>query len=365
MRQVQTYQYAPDYAVSPGQILEETLQARNMKKQDLAQRCGLSAKTVSLIIGGQAPVSPQTALQLERVLGVSANIWNNLEANYRLSQAKQDSRQKLSQQVEWANRFPVKELVKRGFLTQHSDPVEMLEQLLGFFEVGSISAWQAKFSQLEVSFRRSPSFQSSLESVATWLRMGELLAERIHREPYNRSRFEQVLTEVRKLTVDGPETFEPKMTEMCGQAGIALVLVSELPGTHLSGAARWLAKDKALIMLSLRYKTDDHFWFSFFHESGHILHGSKKAIFLEETETWSSDEEDEADRFASNMLIPPVAYAEFVRCRRYGSADIVAFAKRHAIAPGVVVGRLQHDRYVDWSRLNRLKRRFALVETSD
>ena len=137
MRQVQTYEYAPDYAVCPGQILEETLQARNMKKQDLAQRCGLSAKTVSLIIGGQAPVSPQTALQLERVLGVSANIWNNLEANYRLFQAKQDSRQKLSQQVEWVNRFPVKELVKRGFLTQHSDPVEMLEQLLGFFKVGS------------------------------------------------------------------------------------------------------------------------------------------------------------------------------------------------------------------------------------
>jgi len=78
------YQYKPDYAVPPGEILEEILEARNIKKRDLAERCGLSAKTVSLIISGKAPITPGTAIQFERVLGVPANIWNNLEANYRL-----------------------------------------------------------------------------------------------------------------------------------------------------------------------------------------------------------------------------------------------------------------------------------------
>jgi len=81
-------QFYPDYAIHPGEILMETLEARNMKKSELAERCGLSPKTVSLILNEKAPITPETAIQLERVLGVSANIWINLYANYRLHTAK-------------------------------------------------------------------------------------------------------------------------------------------------------------------------------------------------------------------------------------------------------------------------------------
>ena len=72
--------FTPDYAVTPGEILEETLESRGIKKSAFAERCGLSAKTVSQIIHGKAPVTPETAIQFERVLGVSAAVWNNLEA---------------------------------------------------------------------------------------------------------------------------------------------------------------------------------------------------------------------------------------------------------------------------------------------
>jgi len=81
-------QFYPDYAIHPGEILMETLEARNMKKSELAERCGLSPKTVSLILNEKAPITPETAIQLERVLGVSANIWINLDANYRLHTTK-------------------------------------------------------------------------------------------------------------------------------------------------------------------------------------------------------------------------------------------------------------------------------------
>ncbi|MDO8636220.1 MAG: HigA family addiction module antitoxin [Dehalococcoidia bacterium] len=143
MVEMELYKYNPDYVVAPGEVLEETLEARNIKKVDLAMRCSLSTKTVSQILSGKAPVSPETALQLQRVLGVSANIWNNLEANYRLFLEKRDSRKELSKHVAWSRKFPIKELVERGFMPGSDDPAEVVEQLVVFFGVGSVQAWEA------------------------------------------------------------------------------------------------------------------------------------------------------------------------------------------------------------------------------
>ncbi len=361
-----TYQYKPDYAVPPGEILEETLEARNIKKRDLAERCGLSAKTVSLIMSGKAPITPETAIQLERVLGVSADIWNNLEANYRLFQAKIVERKRLSEHEEWLKLLPIAQLIRRGFIQRKRTTEEMVEQLLGFFGVGSVIAWQEKIDRLQVAYRRSPSFQSSPESVATWLRIGELRAEKVECAPYNESRFNKALEEIRGLTREEPKVFEPKMEQLCAEAGVALVFVSELPKTHLSGATRWLDKDKALIMLSLRYKWDDHFWFSFFHEAGHIIHHSKKSAFLDEENMALSDEEEWANQFAADMLMPREMYNNFVTEKEYTSSAVQSFAQQLGIAPGIVVGRLQHENIISYkSSLNYLKRRFRLVEQNE
>ena len=75
--------YTPDYAVSPGETLAEMLNERGMSQAELARRTGISTKHINLILKGSAPISPETALKLERVLNVSARVWNALEANYR------------------------------------------------------------------------------------------------------------------------------------------------------------------------------------------------------------------------------------------------------------------------------------------
>ena len=104
-----------------------------------------------------------------------------------------------------------------------------------------------------------------------------------------------------------------KVQALCSSAGVALVLTPEFAGTHLSGAARWLAPDKAILQLSLRHKTDDHFWFTFFHEARHLLarkrvdHVDGVAQYVE-----VGEDEDEADRFSRDMLIPPNAYEGFL-----------------------------------------------------
>jgi len=359
-------QFAPDYAVHPGEILEETLEARGMKKAAFAKRCGLSDKTVSQIINGKAPVTPESAIQFERVLGVSATVWNNLEAFYRLHTAKVIARKELERQTAWAKKFPIKELVKKRIIEKPGNDIDAVEKLLNFFGVGSVDAWKGRFSELSVAYLHSPSFKSAPEAVATWLRLGELYAEGIDTKPYSKTGFNVALREIRKLTVKPPDVFAPKMKKVCADSGVALVFVSELSGTHLSGATRWLSKDKALIMLSLRHKFDDHFWFSFFHEAAHVLRHRKKGIFLDETDRMSGDEENEANRFAANMLIPEREYSAFIAVRSFSRSDIKTFAKKIGIAPGIVVGRLQHDEEkIPHSWHNGLKQKFRLVETTE
>jgi len=360
-----TYRYEPDYVISPGEILEETLMSRGLQKVEVAERCGLSAKQVSLILSGKAPVTPETAINLERILGVSANVWNNLEAKFRLSKARERDSSELSKHGEWLRSFPVKELIRKGIIEKSEDVATGVSHLLDFFGVGSVDAWSDHCKRLQVSFRRSPTFRSSFESLVTWLRLGELEAAEVDCATYDKSAFETALKKIRKLSCEVPAVFEPKMRELCASAGVAVVFVGELPGTHLSGATCWLSPNKAMMVLSLRYKTDDHLWFTLFHEAGHIkLHG-KKGFFIDEDKQESfSEEELAADLFATNQLIPRKAYRKLVRMGKYDEENIIGFAKSINIAPGIVVGRLQHEEILSWrTPLNSLKRRFRLVET--
>jgi len=360
------FKYEPDYVISPGEILEETLLSRGMQKADLAGRCGLSTKQMSLIISGKAPVTPDTAINFERALGVSANIWNNLETKFRLHQARRQDHEELSKHEDWLRRFPIDDLGLLGIIKMGDNTGKRVGQLLDFFGVGSVTAWQERYERLQVVFRRSPAFRSSLEAVVTWLRIGELKAAGIDCVPYDKCKFDSALNEIRQLSGEDPNVFEPRMKELCASSGVALVFVGELSGTHLSGATRWVQSDKAMIELSLRYKTDDHLWFTFFHEAGHIkLHG-KKGVFIDEVEQSAfSEEEQQADQFAANQLIPRKAYAAFRKLEAYNQSNVSEFAAAIGIAPGIVVGRLQHDGAIPWrASLNSLKCHFRLVETA-
>ncbi len=356
--------FNPDYASSPGKMLEEILDSRAIKKTDFAQRCGLSPKHISQIIHDKASISPETAIQLERVLGISAAIWSNLDANYRLFNAKKEARAKLKWQANWTRKFPLSQLVEREIIPPIIDDADSVQKLLRFFSVATIDAWEDRFKRLSVVYRGSMSFQRSPESVAAWLRIGEIVAEGIETESYDKGKFIPALQMIRSLTKENPKKFEPLMREHCKQAGVALVFVSELPKTRLCGATRWLSSEKALIMLSLRYHWEDIFWFTFFHEASHILKHGKTDCFLDDEnneEKKSTEQEIEADRFAADFLIPPSEYKVFLQKGVFGKDSIKTFARHLGIAPGIVVGRLQHDKRIDHSWHNDLRRRFKIA----
>jgi len=363
MSQINTNQFIPDYAVAPGRILEETLESIGLSKSEFADRAGVSAKTVSQIIAGIAPIVPDNAIVFERVLGISAQIWNNIESEYRLFLARQKATIGLKDAVEWSKKFPLAELVKRRVIAANLTTAQKVDALLNFFRVKDPDAWMTQYGNVSVAFYKSAKFQSDYESVVTWLRLAELRAESIQTDPFDAARFQDSLASIRSLTAENLKVFEPRMKDLCRQSGVALVFISELSGTHLSGATRWLSPDKAMIALSLRHKSNDHFWFTFFHESGHILKHGKKDVYIDEQNAEMTKQEQEASQFASSFLIPDSQYRDFITKNPKPTKYVVEqFAKKTGIAPGILVGRLQYDKHISFSYLNNLKAKFTLIE---
>jgi len=355
------YAFTPDYSVPPGEILAEMLEARQLSQAELAARCELSEKHVSQIITGKASITSGTALLLERTLGVAASLWLNLESSHLLHLARQAEQTKLEEYSSWAAEFPWRELAARGYVPPSRTVEGKVKGLLGFFGVTSPDAWERQYTQLAVAYRGTGAFTRSREAVACWLRIGEIEAARIETAPYDRTAFREGLRTIRGLTRHDPAEFEPRMVALCQSAGVALVFVPELPKTRLWGATRWLSPDKAMVIQSLRYRTDDQFWFTFFHEAAHVLLHGKRALFVDEADGERTPAEDVADGFAADLLIPPAAYKQLVGEGPPSRAQVESLAKKIGIAPGIVVGRLQHDGVIPFNRFQNLKRTFRFA----
>ena len=353
-----TDQFRPDYTVLPGWVLDERLEVQGISHAEFARRCGRSAKLISEIIAGKAPLEPETALQFEKVLGVDARIWLGIEADYQLHRAREAETADAAGSSAWMKAFPIRELVKRGVIRLPESDADAVSRLLSFFRVGSVEAWRLKYGSANVAYRHSPGFKSDEAALATWLRLGELAAEGQECSAYNETGFKQALREIRGLTRAPIEEALSRSRQLCNRSGVALALVKPLPKTALSGAAWWLNPRKAVIQLSARHKTDDHLWFSFFHEAAHILLHGKKNVFVDDMSTGNSKFEVEANEWAANMLVPRSQWERFVASRPRSKWAIGAFADAQGIASGIVVGRLQHGGHLPWAHLNGLKARW-------
>jgi HTH-type transcriptional regulator/antitoxin HigA len=350
--------YEPDFVSPPGETIQETLDALGMSQVDLAERTGKSHKGINEIVQSKVAITPETALQLERVLGVPAHFWLNLDVSYREWLARRKDQETLSEDEAWLKTIPWRSMVKPDWIPRGRDPRQQLEIVLSFFAVASPKQWRQVWQSSEASFRKSPAFESEPGAVAAWLRKGEIEGQKIETKPFQASILRGSLKELRALTVRPAMEWKEEATRLCADAGVACVFVPELPKTRACGATRWLTQSKALLQLSLRYRSDDHLWFTFFHEAGHILIHGKKDRFLE-GDGADTPKEAQADKFAADFLIPENALAGLRRSGPLTKKRIREFASSQGIAPGIVVGRLQHERLLLPSHCNDLKQRFV------
>lgn len=350
--------WRPNWSVVPGEILAEALDDREMSQSDLARRMGRPIKTINEIVNGKAAITPETAIQLERTLGISAAFWNNLETRFREARARDASERELERSHAWLANFPVPDLISLGRLNAGSSRTELLVDLLKFFAVSTPKAWEGHWSRPLASFRKS-SHASSVYAMATWLRLGELEAEEFWAKPYNERAFLDLVRRARELTRSQPPTAGiARLQAAAADVGVAVVLSPELVGTHLSGAARWIRSDRPLIQISLRHQSEHQFWFTFFHEVRHLLQVRADTVDGSDmAQEGASEDEKDADEFARETLIPRSAYADFVDTGDLSATAVRSFAALVGVSPGIVVGRLQHEGRVGMNALNFLKRR--------
>jgi len=350
--------WVPDWAVTPGEVLQEILDEQGMSQAELARRMSRPTKTINEITRGKAAITPDTAIQLELALDIDSRIFTNLELRYREHLASIRSLELMGESVGWATRFPIRDLKKNGLIEDAKGP-DLVASLLRFLGVSSPEGWDRQWASVAASFRASPSFASAPESVAAWLRWGERLAIQSEQGPYDELSFRYALREIRSLTRSEPfQLVIEEAQELCAEAGVAFFVCPEFDATRLSGAAHWTSDGTPIIQVSLRHKTEGSFWFSLFHEAGHVL-GKHRGVFVDlddETDDEESEAEREADQFAQDFLIPPDGFATFVDVADFSAEAVRQYSKEIGIATGILVGRLQHEQLVLFSQLAHLRR---------
>lgn len=358
--------YRPEVVSPPGETLRDLLEERGMTQADLVERTGRPTKTINEIIQGKTAITPETALQLERVTGVPAEFWNQREADYRAYLARKKELQAVSEQELWLKQFPLKEMIRRGLIKKYGTVAESVISILNYFGVANVEQWSKFWISKKLAFKKSLNLDSNVGSIAVWLRQGEIEGEKIQCKPYDRTNLINLLPEIRDLTnISDPNISLIKLQEICAACGVAVVFIKPLPKVPIFGVSSWLSPDKALVQLSLRLKTADILWFSIFHEIGHILKHGKKDYFvdLDSKLTEKDEKELEADKFAEETLIPSAELNSWLSKNKEITVNsILSFSNLLGIMPGILVGRLQHKGIIAYSDFNKLKFKYDFAE---
>jgi HTH-type transcriptional regulator/antitoxin HigA len=350
-------QFAPNYAISPGEVLDEHREAAGLTQAELSQRLGFSVKHVNRMLAGQEPVTPETALKLESVFGLNAGVWLGLEARHQEHVARKAELQRLNAEAKWLAEIPHRSLVKLGWIPEQVRGTDLVRALRSFFGVGSLDYLPSVWADVQAAYRKSEVFKSHEWAMLAWLAKGEQEAEGVQVQPHDASGLRAALPDIKCLSrMKGDSFFEP-LTELCAQFGVALIFVPAPQGARVCGATRWLDKDRALVQLSLRYKTNDQLWFTLFHELGHVLlHGKREQFIDFERMCDDNASEKEANEFASRQLVNPHELSHFISAGDFGFEAVRSFAEQQCVAAGIVVGQLQFRGAIPYgSALSKLK----------
>jgi HTH-type transcriptional regulator/antitoxin HigA len=352
--------FEPDWAVPPGATIAKVLSTRSLSRESFAAALGESVEMVQRLLLGLELVNDNLADRLSKCLGSSQAFWVAREAQYRVDSERIRQREAALSREIWVKQFPAREMATLGWIGSFRSSTEAAEECLKLFGVPDVAAWQVRYggAASAAAFRMSATAKTNPGAVTAWLRWAELVAGRTHCDHWAPEAFRERLQTAKRLTWQkDPTTFLPMLRRICAGAGVALVVARTPKGCSASGATRFLSPSKGMMVLSFRYRSDDQFWFTFFHEAAHLLLHGPNALFLEDEGETTSDEEREANAFAEATLVPPDHAGELLTLR-LDKDSILRFARRVGVAPGLIVGQLQHRKRVAPDRLNWLKRRY-------
>lgn len=342
--------YEPQTVSHPGETLREKLDELQMTPKEFAVRCNKADTIISEVLNGKRSITPDMAIQFENVTKIPASFWLKRQNNFNEAKARNDRQATILAAVAWARQFPYADMAKKGWVATTRKAEEKVVELFNFFGMSSHESWENFYrnGSLPASFRISLAHENASYAISAWLRKGDIEAEKLSAPPYSKKALKAALPTLKAVMATQPNDYREQAQKILLSTGVKLVFTPCIAKAPISGVARWIEKNNTpLIQISSRYKRNDIFWFSLFHEIGHILLHGKKQVFLENVAYEGIDKvkEDEADAFAITWTLTKAQEQEVVDALPLTNGEIRAFADRFGTHPALIVGRLQHLKY--------------------
>ncbi|MCK4663256.1 MAG: ImmA/IrrE family metallo-endopeptidase [Bacteroidales bacterium] len=345
-------EYYPQEVLHPCETLNEKLEEMGMSRKEFALRTGKPEKTIIAVLKAESSITSEMAVLFENVTKIPAHFWINKQARYNEYKARKQRKYDVEQAEEWTKSFPYAEMAKNNWVPKTRKIEEKTINLFEYFAVSTHEAWNKLYMESELKVAAYASLKHTLEphAISAWLRQGEIQAEQIDIPEYNKKVFGKNLLEIKNIMAKHPDDFFQQLQNFCLQAGVKLFYTPKLPKVPISGSTRWI-KNNPIIQLTARYKQNDRFWFTFFHEAGHILLHGKKYISLENINFSEADpeKEQEAHDFAEEWIFTREQEEEVILAAQLDENDIIAFAKKFNTHPAMIIGRLQHKGLISFS----------------
>lgn len=353
----------PDWVSPPGHTIISLLEQNELTLEDFAERIGRTKSIAQNLLDGNHGIDVELARRLSDIFGASENFWMAREHDYRAS-IEVPEQVRVENFEDLISTLPLADMKKFGWIKNVRSREDKIAESMAFFGVSTIAQWQGRYENAfqGAAYRRSTAYASCEISTTAWLRQGEVETHADEISKWSPEQLRRELDGFRRLTwFKSPSLFLPKLKEGFARAGVKFAIVRAPKGCSASGAVRILADDTPHIQLSFRYLSDDQFWFSLFHEIGHLLLHFDKMPILENTEVIEEECEDEANAFASQIIVPMMYQEEFLGLVA-SKQLILNFSKKIGVSPGLVVGQLQHARIIGYNQMQYLKRRYRWVD---
>lgn len=351
----------------PGDSIQEHIDTIEMSQAELAERLGRSVPKLNELIKGKAPITKETSTKLEYVLGVPASFWLNLERQYQDELLEIEQMEELEQCKEWVSGFPLPVMKKLGIIPDIRDKTEIAGSLLKYFRVASPVQWSAIYVGSSLAFKIELRHTAEPQATSVWLRLGELQAEHITVAAFDKKALRNQLDAFKEIAFNHSEDWLEQLQTLCASCGVALVYTPCIAKAPIYGATRWIKNNSVpLLQITDRQKDYNAFWFTFFHELAHILYHGKKEIFIEGIDSITPDKEkeDEADAFASRMLVSEKERNELFQYPDYDVELVLHLSKKFKKHPGIIVAQIQreYNHLYKNVRLNSLKAKVVFEE---
>ena len=345
----------------PGYYLKEYLEEIQLTQDEFAKRLGISGKQISLILAENASITPDIAYKISKLIGTSVELWLNLQSNYDAWKIELNANEIFEEEKKIYKMIDKNFLINLGII----DKEDSLKDAISKLRLASmVSSLTLHCNNDIYSFYRTAisTKEETIENIVcknVWVSIASLIAKKQDTMPFNEEKINCCIDTLRSMTLQDPNIFYPLMKELLSECGVSLVILPSLKNSNINGVVKWIDNEKVMMALNTRGAYNDKFWFSFFHELKHVLQKAKrKMIVNQENKLDDSELELEADIFAKETLIPSKYIDELWDINE---SSIISLANKISIHPGIVVGRLQKEKRIPYSKYNYLKCKYEII----